>query len=190
MAFAWAKADTFLAGQLTTKQFQLGGDPSGVGVDRPILHGSVRVGFDGREQAPEPFAGELVLPDAGGVIGPLDLPFEITCGLPVLVRVWPELAPARDRSVIASASSPPLKLRWAATRRQYLLTAPAYYVIPQWVHSLSVCEVDAAVSLFDATGALLCAVTGPVWDVPRPRLAALIATTAAPGTAVLYSYQA
>jgi hypothetical protein len=186
----WAKAETFPAGMASARQFQLGPEARGAGILVPIGHGSVRVGFEGHEQAPENFLAELVLPDQGQVIGPIDLPCELTVELPVLVRVWPEAAPAADRRVVVTASTPPLKARWSATRRVYLLTAPAYQVIPQWVHSVSCCEVDAAVSLFDALGNLLCAFTGPRWDVPRPRLAVLISTTAAPGTAVLCSYQA
>ena len=186
----WAKSDTFSAGQLATRQFQLGPDPEHVGTCKPILHGSLRVGFKGDEQAPEQFTGTIILPDDGGVIGPIDLPFEVTVELPLLVKVTPSVAPAADRDVIATVSTPPLKLRWAATRRVFLPAGGGALVIPQWVHSVSVCEVDAAVTMFDALGNVLCAITGPVWDVPRPRAAVLIATTAANGTAVLYSFQA
>lgn len=192
----WAKSDSFGRGELTTRQFQLGPDMAGVGTCKPILHGSVRVGFKGDEQAPENFSATIILPDDGGRIGPLDLPFEITLELPCLVQVRPDVAPSGDRDVIATASSPPLKLRWAATRRILLphatLVIPgAPRPIPQWVHSLSCCVVDAAVTLFDAAGNVVCAATGPFVDLPRPRLAVQLATTYVDeDVPILFSYQA
>ena len=194
MAYARAKADTFFAGQSAEKRFQLGGDPTDVGQKKGIVHGNLRVGFSADQQADENFAALVVIPDDGTLIGPLDLPFELTCELPCLVRVWPESTPAADRHVIATVSVPPLKHRWSATRRVILphaeLALPAVAVdIPQWVHSISCCEVDAAVTLFDATGAVLCAWTGPFTDVPRPRLAVLAATTSLSDVPILFSYE-
>ena len=194
MAFSRAKADTFFAGQIAEKRFQLGGDPTDVGQKKGIVHGNVRLGFVDDDQAPENFVGMIVVPDDGTVIGPIDLPFELTCELPCLVRVWPESAPAAHRKVVATVSVPPMKHRWAATRRVILqhaeLAVPAVATaIPQWVHSISCCEVDAAVTLFDATGAVLCAWTGPFVDVPRPRLAVLAATTSLTDVPILFSYE-
>jgi len=192
-SWPWAKSATFPAGSRGEQHFQLGEDPAEVGTGKRIQYGNVRCGFSGDEQAAENFTGWIILPDNGTEIGPIDLPFELTVPLPCRVRVRPDADPGADRIVVATVSIPPGKHRWAATRRVLVppFAVPAVAVpIPQWVHSLSVCEQDAAVSLFDATGALLCAITGPVWDVPRPRAAVLLATTAVLGTSVLFSYQA
>jgi len=194
--FPSAKSDTFFAGQVTTKHFQLGRDPKGVGTSLAIEQGNLRVGFLDDQQADENFVGRIVLPDNGGVIGPIDLPFELAVETPCVVKVTPESAPAVDRNVIATLSTAPLKHRWAATRRIVLahaeLAVPAgAQSIPQWVHSVSCCVVDAAVTMFDATGAPLCSLTGPFKDWVRPRLAVLIATAYLDDDVpVVFSYQA
>jgi len=190
--FPRAKADTFFAGQLAEKRFQLGPNPSGVGQKRGISHGNLRVGFVDDDQADENFTAYVTLPDDGAVVGPIDLPFELTCELPILVKVRPDSAPAADRHVIATVSIPPLKHRWSATRR-VVLPPPGPPVvavtIPQWVHSLTCCEVDAVVTLFDATGAPLCSLIGPFKDWPRPRLATIMATSFDTPVPVLLSYE-
>jgi hypothetical protein len=188
--FPWAKSDTFPAGERATRHFQLGPDPKRVGTSERILHGSLRVGFTGEPQAPENFTAWVIPPDNGSMIGPLDLPFEMTVGFPVRVEVRADVAPAAAREVLATLSYPAVKLRWAATRREIAPEGPANAVIPQWVHSISICKIDATLTLFDAVGNVVCALVGPVWDVPRPRLAVLMSTVDPGGTAVLFSYEA
>jgi hypothetical protein len=191
--WAWAKSATFKAGERAHQHLQLGDNPESVGTSRPIQYGSVRCGFLDDRQAPENFTAYVVLPDNGSRVGPIDLPFEGSFPLPLRIEIQPDAHPAAPVDVVASVAYPGTKLRWACTRRVVVpaFAVPAVHVvIPQWVHSVSVCEQDAAVTLFDATGAVLCAITGPVWDVVRPRAAVLMATTAVLGTAVVYSYQA
>lgn len=189
--YPWAKSVVFPAGQIRQQHLQLGGNPAEVGTSREIRHGCLRVGFLGDQQSDVNFSGTVILPDNGTQIGPLDLPFELTAELPLRVEIKPDEAPTADRDVVASVSWPgAAKLRWGATRRILVPEGPAYVGIPQWVHSISVCEVDVAVTMFDALGNVLCAVTGPIWDVARPRLAVIMSTTNPGGTPVLCSYQA
>jgi hypothetical protein len=189
----WAKSDTVRAGSRRAVHFQVGENPNRVGTEKPIHSGVVRVGFLDDDQAPENFTGYVVLPDNGIRIGPIDLPFELAVPLPMRVEVQPDVEVAADRHVICTLAWPPVPVRWQATRWETIpaFDVPAQHiVIPQWVHSLSCYQQDAAVSMFDVTGALLDAITAPFYDVPRPRRAVLLATTSETDVPVLYSYQA
>ena len=193
VVWPWAKSDTIVAGSRKAVHFQLGEDPKGVGTTNAIASGVVRVGFLGGDQAPENFTGYVVLPDNGLRIGPIDLPFELSCPLPMRVEVEPDQVVAGDRNIVATLAYPPVAVRWNATRWEVIpaFAVPAsHIVIPQWVHSLSVYLQDAAVTMFDATGAVVDAFTAPAYDVPRPRRAVLLATTWEAPVPVLYSYQA
>lgn len=189
MRSSWALCNTFVAGTRATARFQLGPDPQQgeLGQDFAIIAGSIRVGWNDRVP-PDEYVANVVLPDDGGVIGPIDVPFELACELPVLVQVYAVDVTSVSATLIATACTPPLKLRWSAQHRLWCPGDGSAVVVPQWTHSVSVCEVDAAVSLFDATGALLCALTGPIFDVPRPRAAVLAATTWLTGTALTCHY--
>ena len=189
----WAKSDTVQAGTDRLIHFQLGENPNKVGTQNAIQAGLLRVGFLGNAQAPENFTAYVVLPDNGGRIGPIDLPFELACPLPLRVEVAPDEVVQADRKVIATLAYPSPATRWQATRWEVIpaYVEPVQYIyIPQWVHSLSVYQQDAAVSIFDATGALLDAITAPVYDVPRPRRGVILATTSEVDVPVLFSYQA
>jgi hypothetical protein len=192
-SWPWAKSDTVQEGTRREIHFQVGENPNQVGTEKPIHAGVVRVGFLDDDQAPENFTGHVVLPDNGITIGPIDLPFELAVPLPMRVIVRPDEQVAADRHIICTLAHPPVPVRWQATRWEVI---PAFadpvqhIVIPQWVHSISVYQQDAAVSMFDATGALLDAVTAPIYDFPRPRRAVILATTSETDVPVLYSYQA
>ena len=193
VVWPWAKSETIQAGSRKLIHFQLGIDPKGVGTSEPIRAGLVRVGFLNDQQAPENHTGYVVLPDNGIRIGPIDLPFELSCPAPMRIEVQPDEVVAADRNIVATLAESTIGIRWNATRWEVI---PAFadpvqwIVIPQWVHSLSVYLQDAAVTMFDVTGAVVDAITAPVYDVPRPRRAVLLATTSEVPVPVLYSYQA
>ena len=189
----WVKSTTFRAGQRGQQHFQLGQDPKAVGTSNAVQYGCVRAGFPDDQQPAENFTGYVVLPDNGTRIGPIDLPFELMVPLPVRVEVQPDVNLTATAQVVASVAYPASKHRWAATRRAIVpaATVPSTPItIPLWVHSIGICKVDATITLFDALGNVLCSFFGPVYDVPRPRAAVLIATVDAEPVGILYSYQA
>jgi hypothetical protein len=190
--YPWAKSDTVPAGTRKRVHFDVGPNPAEIGTSKPIGSGIVRCGFLADDQAPENHTGWVELPDNGIRVGPIDLPFELAMPLPCRVIVQPDSDVGSDRVVLCTLASPTIATRWQATRWEELpFNEPAQpTAIPQWVHSVSVYKQDAAVSFFDALGNLVCAVTGPVYDVPRPRRAVLLATTDPDGCSVLFSYQA